>query len=496
MADPFHQVEAIGIQGTTAYDFVQTFDSYHPNEGDNSMIVAEIEFPYTFDLRDVLAICYGISFHKNARRYTLQQFNCYFFSWSIILSLARACVDWERLFAQHHRSGEVQKRVWRSIKDSVARGRNQLLDLLDRGHTSESDVDANMPFLSKLKAELSSIQFLHSMLEALTSVLWQARRPAAIQSSLRRRLHQVAHSTKQTYTPEHDKRTLTQEAARNLLDDLEFELLKNCFISRVLSTPQLVAMWIKEAEQHADPQAATDSLPPSMQQRIQAIFCETRFSCKMKVHCIKEGVRATSELANLEDGFRSHNHTQGIGHSIYHNIWSTGRTVCYLPAFISSVYSAARLKPIIIESERRASLTMGVDLIHQSSVLSVSRLERLCREMKSCRPSERVIYEHAHRILDSPLQTFSATIGLLKEEYNGLHPASLQTFALEAVAKVVERHWDLVDMGRVYAASMAHDLMEVEAETILGLLATPPAKETQYGRAGISTGGVSKMTRI
>ncbi|CAE6480811.1 unnamed protein product [Rhizoctonia solani] len=98
VADPAHRVEAIDSSGTSAFDFVQTVD-YESCKA--SKLIAHITFPRAFNLLDILGICYGIQSHHKAKRYTLQQFNCYFFSWTVILCLARRAADWESIICDN-----------------------------------------------------------------------------------------------------------------------------------------------------------------------------------------------------------------------------------------------------------------------------------------------------------------------------------------------------------------------------------------------------------
>ena len=83
VGDPEHLAQVICIDGTIAQDCIQTIPLSDPGSTSlthNSDIVAEINFPLTFDLRDELAMCYGLSKHFRAKIYTLRQYNCYFSS--------------------------------------------------------------------------------------------------------------------------------------------------------------------------------------------------------------------------------------------------------------------------------------------------------------------------------------------------------------------------------------------------------------------------------
>lgn len=188
-ADPDHQLEAIGVNGTTAFDFVQTFDSYSAefpsNQDPGSDVVAEIQFPCTFDLQDVLAICYGISCHATAQRYTLQQFNCYFYCWTIILCLARAAAGWERMCAQHWE--EIEAQIISSIDSLDPTRKAKLALVLSQAQQGSFD--------KALRSELSSLEFSRTVVRSLKCMLWEDRSLASIEDVIKSRLSSVATKT-------------------------------------------------------------------------------------------------------------------------------------------------------------------------------------------------------------------------------------------------------------------------------------------------------------
>ncbi|KAF8328624.1 hypothetical protein F5887DRAFT_844623, partial [Amanita rubescens] len=90
MGDPNDPAKAVTRTGSAAYDMAQYFREPKWDELDEkSDVVAEIEFSRGFDLLDVLSICYAIHEHHEAKHYTLQRYNCYFLSWTIMSCLAR-----------------------------------------------------------------------------------------------------------------------------------------------------------------------------------------------------------------------------------------------------------------------------------------------------------------------------------------------------------------------------------------------------------------------
>ncbi|CAE6423843.1 unnamed protein product [Rhizoctonia solani] len=94
VGDPDTRLDALTPQGSAAYDMAQCFrpeDMDHACLG-TSDIIAEVTLPYEFDIKDVLMICQAI--HEGKTRFTLQVYNCYFFSLAIQACLTRLVIQW------------------------------------------------------------------------------------------------------------------------------------------------------------------------------------------------------------------------------------------------------------------------------------------------------------------------------------------------------------------------------------------------------------------
>ncbi|CAE6475411.1 unnamed protein product [Rhizoctonia solani] len=97
MGDPNARFNAISPQGSVAYDMAQCFRPEDTDQAclETSDVVVEITLPYDFDIMDVLKICRAIHEGEKTRKYTLQVYNCWFFSLAIQVCLVRWIADWE-----------------------------------------------------------------------------------------------------------------------------------------------------------------------------------------------------------------------------------------------------------------------------------------------------------------------------------------------------------------------------------------------------------------
>lgn len=99
------RADAIRLTGCAAYDLIQWFSpedhaAKRWSRGSQEIII-QVDFPRTFDLLDVLAVCYTIQ-HRSPRAsvYTLQRYNCYFLCNTILAVLTRRLAEWENLITE------------------------------------------------------------------------------------------------------------------------------------------------------------------------------------------------------------------------------------------------------------------------------------------------------------------------------------------------------------------------------------------------------------
>jgi hypothetical protein len=91
--------DTIMKEGCTPYDTIEEVHS-NPLKGLNRISDCVVELQWrteqTIDLLFILSICFRLHNDKLAQRYTLQHYNCYFLSWTIIMIIMRnttACTD-------------------------------------------------------------------------------------------------------------------------------------------------------------------------------------------------------------------------------------------------------------------------------------------------------------------------------------------------------------------------------------------------------------------
>lgn len=97
------RVDALLSMGCPAFDLIQWFSPEDHkakawSRKRSQQMIIEVDFPRTFELLDVLAICYTIQ-HRSRRTsvYTLLRFNCYFLCNTILAVLTRRLAEWETL---------------------------------------------------------------------------------------------------------------------------------------------------------------------------------------------------------------------------------------------------------------------------------------------------------------------------------------------------------------------------------------------------------------
>ncbi|KAF9519303.1 hypothetical protein BS47DRAFT_1274339, partial [Hydnum rufescens UP504] len=95
--DEDNPMDAMKSDGSESIDTVEDVNSLSELDK-TSYTLAEVHCQGgDVDLSNIIKICFGIHIDDKARHYTLQRFNCYFFSWTILVATARHAVPWETL---------------------------------------------------------------------------------------------------------------------------------------------------------------------------------------------------------------------------------------------------------------------------------------------------------------------------------------------------------------------------------------------------------------
>ncbi|CAE6532536.1 unnamed protein product [Rhizoctonia solani] len=104
------RTDAIRRTGCTAHDIIQRFPEGQYQNDELSKVESErvvlVQFPRTFDLLDVLAICYSLQQVKRSAVYTLQRYNCYFLCMTVLNVLIRRVANWHTV---------IDKASWASV---------------------------------------------------------------------------------------------------------------------------------------------------------------------------------------------------------------------------------------------------------------------------------------------------------------------------------------------------------------------------------------------
>ncbi|KAG8683982.1 hypothetical protein FRC11_012805 [Ceratobasidium sp. 423] len=74
---------------------------------DKSEVLLRVDIPEGEDLMFVLAVCLAIQSHPKAKSYSLLYYNCYFFSWTLVMIISRRAYKWEATIQM--------KYIWESV---------------------------------------------------------------------------------------------------------------------------------------------------------------------------------------------------------------------------------------------------------------------------------------------------------------------------------------------------------------------------------------------
>ena len=146
---PFDTIMRVGC---TAYDTIEEIHPTSLRELDGTFdCVAELRWQgeRTIDLLFVLSICFRIHNDKWTKRYTLQHYNCYFLSWTIIIIIMRNTMAWGTEALEHG--------VW--PKELQIRSADRNVEL-EQEREQELELEIAQARIQELKWELKRKQVL------------------------------------------------------------------------------------------------------------------------------------------------------------------------------------------------------------------------------------------------------------------------------------------------------------------------------------------------
>ncbi|KAG9119762.1 hypothetical protein FRC07_005054 [Ceratobasidium sp. 392] len=197
MADQNAQINA--LVRADAADYINIIKKGSKMENDqlaNTRVILEITFPEgrTRTLADVLDICYGISRHPKARYYTLQQYNCFFFSWNIILGLLRTEAAWSATIG--HQRAVVHKAVDEWLQEfAAAEGASNLALVISSSAHVGPISGSHLSLTQAISNYFDSQPALRQFQTAFDSVLWASEQEDAITGVVRKILRDAADET-------------------------------------------------------------------------------------------------------------------------------------------------------------------------------------------------------------------------------------------------------------------------------------------------------------
>ncbi|CAE6425478.1 unnamed protein product [Rhizoctonia solani] len=117
--DPNVPTQTLRSEGSDAYDTIHEVVDLDAIDSTSESLV-ELRSNGTIDLSFILSICFSIRNDPKTQRYTLQRFNCYFFSWTITSIIARHSVAWDTP-AQLAESGLLKSVLKKNATEPIAK---------------------------------------------------------------------------------------------------------------------------------------------------------------------------------------------------------------------------------------------------------------------------------------------------------------------------------------------------------------------------------------
>ncbi|PVF93466.1 hypothetical protein CPB86DRAFT_877125 [Serendipita vermifera] len=336
--DPNTTTAALARHGTTAHDFVQVWPAEYLNELDESSdVVAEIEYPEEFDIRDVLSLCYAVHQDHEAKQYSLQRYNCYFFCWSIVSFLARRTAKWEQLFTEA---------AWQELMHTTSKTMEEISSCHDpelHPHDlafrvtrllSEDNEAPSQFLLDALQFQLAKEDTRSRVCTAISGIIWSQDATAVVEKNLATVIKEAARNTTRYPTV---GATILEGAcsgeminsARGIMDMQELRLVREQWGSRYHRAWREQAQAALEEYHDEHPVGVIESISRGMKLALRTVTGALNGARGSFLACISEGPDVSKRIRNewlrkqarnVESEFRS------IGSRV-HMAWSISKFV-------------------------------------------------------------------------------------------------------------------------------------------------------------------------
>ncbi|CAE6521292.1 unnamed protein product [Rhizoctonia solani] len=230
LADAFTS-EGLGAEDTA--HVIDKHDKEHYSAiADNSDLVLCMHFPDGQDILSILGICHGIQQNRETECYSLIRYNCYFFSWMIVVALARRTVDWALL-------GSDDK-LWDELVNTTMAGLNSDASKLDQLKANTRAMLGKKPNHAAPPFSGSSylLNTLHIALHHTRSNIKESLNELLLKSTVEKTMHAIADMSAKS-AAEDAARSHASQSAR----DASFEAVMDVMWKTMLSDPEGAQLW-------------------------------------------------------------------------------------------------------------------------------------------------------------------------------------------------------------------------------------------------------------
>ncbi|CAE6439920.1 unnamed protein product [Rhizoctonia solani] len=229
-------IDAFTSQGLDAEDtahVIHKSDKKHYSEINNdSDLVLRIHFPDGQDILSILSVCYGIQRDRETECYSLIRYNCYFFSWMIVVALARRTVDWALLGSDDQLWSELVNTTMSGLESD--RSTIEQLKAGTRAILGKASNHAAPPF----SGSSYLLSTLHIALRHTRSNIEKSLTELLLKSTVEKTIHQVADQSAKS-AAEDSARSHASQSAR----DASFEAVMEVMWRTMLSDPEGFQLW-------------------------------------------------------------------------------------------------------------------------------------------------------------------------------------------------------------------------------------------------------------
>jgi hypothetical protein len=198
-----------------------------------SKVLLRVHFPQGQDLISVLATCYGVKTDNQAQFYTVTRYNCYFLSWTILITAARRTVDWSIIGRDEQLWDGLVKSGIRKLTSCPEKNKTRTRFALGQILNANEPEDNSLPFVGAAHLVETLRQALVTARSAISRTLSELALHSSVEKAVRVLSEDFVRSAATEAAKKHAYHTARDAAMEAVVELMWEQVLTDCNAGKV-----------------------------------------------------------------------------------------------------------------------------------------------------------------------------------------------------------------------------------------------------------------------